>query len=127
MCDRCNPRICRGVPITPAIEEAAERIRALYALHSAGGRAHIVTDDFNVDDEHVEWCLRDLAENGAREDDQAMVRLSRATLEALRPLTRLQRIAAVHVAEGTHPAQVPAEMYWHPAPVTTPTPGSHGP
>lgn len=89
MCNRCNPRIARSVPLTPAIAAASRAIASLYEVHLAGGMAHVVTDDMNVDDEHVEWSLNACGP----EDDRAA-----EALRALRPLTRLQRVAAIQRA-----------------------------
>lgn len=93
MCNRCSPRIARSVPLTPAIAAASAAINALYVEHLAGGMAHVVTDDMNVDDEHVEWSLNACVPG---EDD-----LAAAALRALRPLTRLQRVAAIQRASYT--------------------------
>lgn len=92
MCKRCYPRCSRMVPDSDAILLAAGAVRALYKVHWAGGGAHIVVDDMNVDDEDIAWSI---AQADADEDAFAL-----EALEALMPLTRLQRVRAIHLGTG---------------------------
>lgn len=45
----------------PTIEFMKHIIEAFYQLegNSCGGGLHIVTDDYNVEDHHIEWCISD--------------------------------------------------------------------
>lgn len=99
MCNRCDPRCARSVPITPAITTAANLIRALYECTGAGGAAHIVTDDFNIDDHWVEHCIASAKVLLPHGETLQAPDESIAALEALRPLTRLERVKAIHLAE----------------------------
>jgi hypothetical protein len=58
MCKDCWQEF--GAPIidSPAIREAARLAKALLEEFPTGGAMHIVVDDFNIDDEDIQWCLR---------------------------------------------------------------------
>lgn len=51
------------VSITPEVIAA---YRAYYGLpgNSAGGSLHIVLDDGNREDKHIQWCFDDALKNG---------------------------------------------------------------
>lgn len=87
MCNRCDPRCVRSVPVTPEIASAAKAVASLYEVHCAGGGAHVVTDDMNVDDDDLAFCM-----NWKDTDDVA-----RHALLTLQPLTRLQRVKAIQM------------------------------
>lgn len=55
-----------------------------------GGNLHIVLDDTNLADHHIEWCLKQAAEEG----DTAGVRIAKLMLQ----MTRTQR----QVHDRTH-------------------------
>lgn len=38
------------------VQRVAALVATLYATHPVGGRWHIVTDDWNLEDEHVQSC-----------------------------------------------------------------------
>lgn len=50
----------------PTVPEVLPLVNAYYKTHPVGGSLHIVLDDCNVDDGHVEFCL-----NWAIEEDDA--------------------------------------------------------
>jgi len=66
----------------------------LYSLPdcAAGGPLHIVTDDYNVEDHHLDFCADQLA-GGSWPDE--VVELAAAILAELRRLTPPQRLAAL--------------------------------
>ncbi len=66
MCYQCVEEYAKDEGLTdvsvPAeLKPLVERIRAFYELPdcSAGGPLHIVLDDTNVEDDHIEWCLNE--------------------------------------------------------------------
>lgn len=81
---------------TPKTRAAAELIRRVYqdTPHCTGGYLHIVTDDCNVDDGYVDWCLKKISENedGHPEHDLA---IERECGEALRQLSEDERLSAI--------------------------------
>lgn len=46
---------------TPEVRHAAACVSELHRDHSTGGLLHIVVDDWNLETEHVEWCLSEEA------------------------------------------------------------------
>ena len=63
MCRDCwkfygNPKIINDVTKT-----LAEQIDYVYSFHGAGGHLHIVIDDWNLDDESLKFCLKQIEEN----------------------------------------------------------------
>ncbi len=88
MCDSCwkeygSPRIT-----SKAVIDAVNSIEDLYKEHALGGRLHIVTDDWNVEDEHLEWCK----EQGLNDIEQRCFQL-------LKPLCIKERASALAIWE----------------------------
>lgn len=38
-------------------ERIRELIKIIYKYNNVGGSLHIVLDNYNFDDEHIQWCL----------------------------------------------------------------------
>ena len=83
---------CECLPISHEAKLKAA-IRLVYDYSSVGGGLHIVLDDGNVEDYHIEWCMKEaiptypwLDEAGRR----ACERCARLLLET--PLEERQRI-----------------------------------
>lgn len=49
MCENCRASADSPAGWNPAIAEALELTRGLYAIHSTGGPLHSVLDDWNID------------------------------------------------------------------------------
>ena len=75
-------------------------LAALYAVHSAGGMAHVVADDWNIDDDLVRASLEDL-DPGDRESSAA---LAVPVLSAMLDMTIEERASALALHRG----------YWKP-------------
>lgn len=93
MCRLCDADY--ALTDTPPVRRAAEAIRALYAVAPTGGFLHIVTDDGNVEAEHLNFCAEELAD--APETGEGHI-LARAALDALLPLTEDERLSAIYFA-----------------------------
>jgi len=82
--------------------EAAKAIAELYALPDggAGGYAHVVTDDYNLKDEFVDWCILS-AENKDMEGayDENIRLASLKALKLLKQLSITQRKQAIRMSE----------------------------
>ena len=61
MCTSCWEELGRPRLDTPKVREAAALIATLYQHQGVGGHFHIVTDDWNVDDENVAFCVAEAA------------------------------------------------------------------
>lgn len=101
MCEGCWYEY--GLPKidTPAVRAAADTIRAVYNAPGglAGGNLHIVIDDYNVEDEHLEFCAARHAEHVGT-DDPALVDAEARCIDALRPLTEEERVSAIALCDG---------------------------
>lgn len=99
------PEVWPELRAHPGVIAAAEAIRALYTLPDCdtGGPLHVIVEDTNVDDDHLDWrngWHKWDAENqrwGSEIDvwwDDALAARCDAIVELLRPLTLPQRAMA---------------------------------
>lgn len=89
----------------PAIDNARVRvaekaIRELDETFSSGGYAHIVTDDYNVEDRHIDSCIADALAKAPPWNDISDGVLELAALRALRPLSVDERYSALARRDG---------------------------
>ncbi len=58
MCDGCWDEYGKPDIVNEKTEAALALVRQVYAAPrgGAGGRLHIVLDDWNLEDEHIYWC-----------------------------------------------------------------------
>ena len=91
MCIGCYQEMGSPRIVNEATTAAARLVRRVYETHPGGGAGHIVFDDFNLEDDNIEWCI----ENGPSMDDQTM-----AALLAFQPLTEDERASALALFEG---------------------------
>lgn len=95
MCHACYVRY--GSPSIDSVRtrHAAELIRRVYEQGAVGGNAHIVLDDWNLEDAHIRWCLDEaLVENIHCTD----VEVERRCLEAMLELSMDERASAMALA-----------------------------
>ncbi len=96
MCYECytreygKPGIVNGVTIA-----AARAIDNVYHCDASGGDAHIVIDDWNLDDGNIRWCI----EHADHEDDETR-EAALACLHMLLRLTVEERASALAISEG---------------------------
>ena len=103
MCHACYRGYGAHTAIAPEIVAAAKAVEALYEVHLAGGFLHIVTDDFNIEDCHVESVGESIANPEAwwgREPDE----VEREAHRLLAALDVKGRATALAVWEGWVPA-----------------------
>jgi len=92
MCDKCwetagSPRI-----ETPEVHAAVACIDPVYDESAVGGHLHILLDDWNVDDDDLEFCEKDA--------DPGLTVAEAACLAAFRLLTPDQRMSALALHDG---------------------------
>lgn len=94
MCYTCWKE--RGKPKndTPEVRKTAELIGNLYERHLSGGRLHIATDDWNLNDDDLEFCGR------LDPDAEPLDDLETACLVALKALSYEDRCAALAMQEN---------------------------
>lgn len=75
---------------TPDVKSAAEKVDAVYEESAVGGNLHIVIDDWNIEDDALDWC---------RENTE-MTTAEIACYEALRPISYARRASALAMHAG---------------------------
>lgn len=108
MCEQCwkdagSPRMNNS-----KVRAAAELISAVYEHHDCGGGLHIILDDWNVENGHLEFCkghLEDPKYQGNPHDNVTTERLNaeRSCLRALTHLTKDERLSALAIYYGFNP------------------------
>lgn len=98
MCNMCWESAGSPKIINERTQKAAELIEALYDTEQggAGGYAHIVVDDFNIDDQSIDWCLRNMHGNVCQETKDASIEC----LRYLRTLNEEERWSALAIHNG---------------------------
>lgn len=92
---------------TQAMSRCAFLVRELDDVQSVGGALHIVTDDYNLEDEHLEYC-RDIVarrdhwsfEQTAPENVEGLARLKTEILDLLSVMTLEERYQTMELARG---------------------------
>lgn len=56
MCQGCWFEMGQPKIDNPKVRQAAALVTKLYEEQAVGGRWHIVTDDWNLEDDHVQFC-----------------------------------------------------------------------
>ena len=100
MCYGCYEEAGEPAIINEATQAAAALIAKVYEFSMAGGNAHIVVDDWNLEDSDIRWCLDTaLAENVHKADEEQLA-AEKACLEALLALKPAERASAMALHGG---------------------------
>src|SRR6185369_16413008 len=75
----------------PTVPEVLPLVQSIYSRHSGGCCLHIVTDDGNVEDDHVAFCLKYAKEQGHPDCVTAAELLLRMTKTQRRKIYRSDR------------------------------------
>jgi hypothetical protein len=96
-------------PVTDIYEEAVKALDG-YEPALQHGPAHIVWSDENFEDEHIRWCLKELADPDKRAfydlDDQSIA-VVRQSLEKLLAVPESVRCCEPEDYDGEHPDKYP--------------------
>ena len=57
MCYGCYEEEGKPSIINKATRAAAKLIESVYDFSEVGGNAHVVVNDWNLDDDDIQWCL----------------------------------------------------------------------
>lgn len=101
MCINCYTEAGSPKIINEKVERAADLIDVLYETEDggAGGYAHIVTDDWNLDDGCIDRCIEDCKKGGQDVSEETRL-ASLSALEALRELSEDERYTALALNGG---------------------------
>lgn len=100
MCYGCWVEYGKPAMDTPQIRAAAALIGEVYEYHGVGGYLHIVIDDWNLEDDHLEYCLQAIEKNEWDNEENEALEIQRKCCDALMKLTELERGAALAMHEG---------------------------
>jgi hypothetical protein len=101
MCYGCYEEMGSPKIVNDATTLAARLIDRVYDFSGAGGNAHVVLDDWNLEDNDIRWCLTEgLAMGAAFGDSKEQMNEERACLEALLALSKDERASAMAIYEG---------------------------
>lgn len=95
MCFGCYEAMGAPLIVNEATIRASELVAEVYEEHPNGGAGHIVFDDFNISDEHVQWCI----ENCLSDMDENTMK----ALQSFLPLSEDERASALALFEGWVP------------------------
>jgi hypothetical protein len=95
MCEGCWTEYGRPNIRNERTEAAAALVSLLYEIAPAGGRAHIVTDDWNIETEHIAWCI----EESPRDEDAERDRRAGDVLAAFLAMSMDERAATLAIHE----------------------------
>ena len=96
MCYGCWEKGGRPELDSPAIRRAVELMGKVYEFSGVGGNLHIVLDDWNIDDDDLDWCEQAVSEGGRYGNhDPEQLAAERECLNALRALTMEERHSAM--------------------------------
>lgn len=62
MCMSCWAELGEPAIDTPAVRAAIALVDEVYEFSCVGGNLHIVIDDFNIDDDNLEFCAKQIAD-----------------------------------------------------------------
>lgn len=106
MCINCWEEGYDSAKIDTAVtRHAAKLIAGVYEYAGAGGRLHIAIDDFNLEDEDIEFCAREIKESidaGLLDDpDEAeQLEAEKICCDYLSKMTTEERASALSLHDG---------------------------
>jgi hypothetical protein len=101
MCYGCYEEAGRPAIITPTTQGMAELIQRLYDMPDGcvGGHAHIVLDDWNLEDGDIDYCL-EVAKENKHGYDPEQVSLEITILTHLKRMTEDERYSSLALVDG---------------------------
>lgn len=100
MCYGCYEEEGKPSIVNDATKEAAILTNAVYEFSCSGGNCHIVLDDFNIDDDSIEYCLNEGLEDNLHEHTAEQLKIERECLLAFKALSVAERASALAIYEG---------------------------
>lgn len=82
---------------TDAVRVVVGLIEQVYDYNAAGGGAHIVLDDWNIEDDDIRWCIDNLSECSEAGPERVV---TMECLSALLGLTLPERASALAMVDG---------------------------
>ena len=100
MCEGCYKEYGSPVIINEFTKHAASLIEDVFELSSTGGNAHIVIDDWNLDDRSIKWCLKEAIPENICESNRKLLFAEKIALTSLSLITVEERASALAIVDG---------------------------
>jgi hypothetical protein len=101
MCENCyHEEYGAPTEITVRAVTAAALIRQLYQYCPVGGRCHIVVDDWNLEDDSIEFCRQAVARDKAAHGTSQTLMHEERLLAALAVMSIPERAVSLALADG---------------------------
>lgn len=104
MCYGCWEECGRPAIVNSRVREAVDLIERVYDYSGVGGNLHVVLSDWNLEDEHVEMCIRRIAgafkdgDRYGREGTEALD-VEMACAQLLKNMSEAERASALALHE----------------------------
>lgn len=99
MCYGCYEEEGKPEIINEGTKSAARLADAVYEFNGVGGNCHIVLDDFNIDDDDIDYCLNEGLANNVHEHTEDQLAIEKECLLAFRVLSVAERASALAIHE----------------------------
>lgn len=100
MCESCYYEYGSPAILSDTTKEAAALVNRVYDFSIVGGNAHIVVDDWNLEDNNIRWCLDTALTENHHEACTEQLIAERDCLEALLALSENERASAMAIHAG---------------------------
>ena len=102
MCYSCYEEAGKPVKINEEVKKAVDMICILYDYPccSSGGYAHIVTDDYNLEDTHIDFCIAEAKKGNYEFIDEQGRKLCLKVLNQMKKLSKEERYTALALFDG---------------------------
>lgn len=100
MCYGCYKEYGEPAIINARTQAAAKLADAVYEFNCVGGNCHIVLDDFNIEDSHIDWCLDEGLKTNIHDHDNEQLEIEKNCLIAFKVLTVKERASALAIHQG---------------------------
>lgn len=107
MCEGCYEDYGRPTIVTDRTLAAAELIRQVYEYSIVGGNLHIVVDDWNLEDDDLEFCLKEIAKGGRSDpnysdecDSKEQLVIEERCCKLLANMSLEERVSALALHDG---------------------------
>lgn len=100
MCYGCYEKYGKPEIINDATKNAVILIEKVYDMSCSGGNAHVVIDDWNIDDQSILWCLNKAISENICESRDELIIAEKEALEALLALSIDERASALAIVDG---------------------------
>jgi hypothetical protein len=99
MCVSCWQDHGSPAIINDDVIKAANLVKAIYEYNLVGSNCHVVVDDWNLQSEHIEECLKSLPNNLHKVSDSQLAG-EKECLLSLQNLSLPERYSALAIGEG---------------------------